>query len=330
MSRGFSIIEFMIAITLGTLLVASAGAIYLSNKTTYRVQEGLARLQESGRYATYILNHEIRMAGYQGCASDEFVNMNNLISSPSYAHIYSDSVKGFEGSNGSFSPSLPTNLSGKPVDGTDVIEIRMAKNTNVQLRDDMNQTNNPLLVYDRLGIQAGEAVMISNCQFGDIFIAGGNTNATAITHTSSNNQSNHLTTAYTSGAHVMRYVYYAYYIKDTGRTNEANQPIYTLVRQDQQGNEEELVDGVQQMQIEYGVDTNQDNTADTFQSASQVNNANNWGNVISIKMNLLLATLENVSPQVVSYEFNGTTYTDRRLRREWQTYITIRNRGLPT
>ena len=181
MSRGFSIIEFMIAITLGTLLVASAGAVYLSNKTTYRVQEGLARLQESGRYATYILNHEIRMAGYQGCASDEFVNMNNLISSPSYAHIYSDSVKGFEGSNGSFSPSLPTNLSGKPVDGTDVIEIRMAKNTNVQLRDDMNQTNNPLLVYDRLGIQAGEAVMISNCQFGDIFIAGGNTNAAAIT-----------------------------------------------------------------------------------------------------------------------------------------------------
>ncbi len=36
----------------------------------------------------------------------------------------------------------------------------------------MNQSNNPILVFNRLGIQAGDVLMITNCRVGDIFIAG--------------------------------------------------------------------------------------------------------------------------------------------------------------
>lgn len=330
--RGFSIVEFMIAITLGALIIATAGSVYISNKSTFRVQDALARLQENARYGVYFLNKDIRMAGYQGCAADTIVEMTNLVNNPSTTLLYDTPIFGYDGSSSSFSPTLPANLTGKAAANNDVVEVRMASNTNVQLKSNMNLTNNPILVYDRLGIAAGEVVMISNCKVGDIFIAGGNTNATSITHTTANNTSNDLSIAYTAGAHVMRYVYYAFYVKDSGRTNSSGQPIYALIRQDLNGNEVELVEGIERMKVSYGIDTDADYTADIYHTAAEVNTANNWDKVISLRINLLFATTENVANTPSAYQFNDTTYTatDRKLRREWQAFITLRNRGLPS
>lgn len=330
--QAFSIVEFMVALTIGVLIIATVGTVFISNKNTSKVESSLSRLQENARFAHYFLNKELRMAGYQGCAGESFVTLNNLVKDPTAVLLYDNPLQGYDGLAGSFSPSLPTNISGKAILDSDVIEIRMASNTNVQLRADMNQTNNPILVYDRLGIAAGEVVMVTNCSVGDIFIAGGNTNATAITHTVTNNTSNHLSAPYIAGAQVMRYVYSAYYVKATGRTNADNQPIYALVRQDLNGNEDEIVEGVEKIRVTYGVDTNNDRTADTYQTATEVTNSNQWDNVISLKINLLLTSIENVANQPQSYSFNGSTVTpsDRQLRREWQTFITLRNRGLPS
>lgn len=330
--QGFSVIEFMVAITLGTLLIASAGAVYLSNKSTYVMQEGLARLQENGRYANFLLSRELRMAGFQGCANQKQIVVTNLVRNVSSMLAYDKPVQGYDGIAASFSPLLPANLTGKPMVGSDIIEVRMASNFSVQLRDDMNQPNNPILVYDRLGIASGDPVMITNCSVGDIFIAGANTNATAITHTVSDNTTNDLTMAYPANSQVMRFLYYAFYVKNTGRVNSVGQPILALVRLDINGNEDEIAEGVERMRVSYGVDTNGDNTVDSYQTATQVNNANNWNNVISIQINLLFATTENVNDKVQPYTFNGvtTTPTDRKLRRQWDTFITLRNRGLPS
>ncbi len=130
----------------------------------------------------------------------------------------------------------------------------------------------------------------------------------------------------------MRYVYYAFYIKNTRRVNSKNQPVYALVRQDLNGNEIEIAEGAEKNEILYGVDTTNDKTADTYQTASQVQAANYWGKVISVQVKILFATPENVVNQAQAYQFNGTTYTptDLKLRRQWNTFITIRNRGLPT
>jgi type IV pilus assembly protein PilW len=332
MSKGFSIVEFMIAIAIGTLLVATVGSIYISNKKTFSIQESLARLQENARVANYILNKDIRMAGFQGCAGESFLTMKNIIRDPSRVLLYDTPISGSDSLASSFSPALPSNIAGKVAIGSDVIELRMATHTGVQLRDDMNRANNPILVYERLGIRAGEVLMVSNCSVGDIFIAGGNTNASSITHTATNNLSNSLSTAYTAGSQISRYIYYSFFVKNTGRTNTENQPIYALVRQDMDGNEVEIIDGIEKMKISYGVDTNEDKTADRYQTATEIEAANNWNKIISVKVNLLFATVENIATEIQLYEFNGAQYTptDRKLRREWETFITIRNRGLPS
>ncbi|KTD49135.1 type IV fimbrial biogenesis PilW-like protein [Legionella quinlivanii] len=329
--QGFSIIEFMIAISLGTLLVASISIVYLSNKTTFVIQDALARLQENGRYADYMLSYDLRMAGYQGCANQRQVKVTNLIKNLSTMLDYDKPLRGYDGAGSTFSPGLPANLQGKSVPGSDVIEIRKASSLGVQLRDDMNRPNNPILVYDRMGITAGTPLMITDCSVGDLFIAGSNSNATAITHSSNQNTSNDLSVAYLRTAQIAIFDYYSYYIKDTGRVNAQNQAILALVRQDRNGNEDEIAEGIEQMRISYGVDTNGDNTVDTYQTAAQVQSGDNWNNVISVQINLLLATVENVADKAMSYSYNGSNLTpgDRKLRREWTIFVTLRNRGLP-
>lgn len=328
--KGFSIVELMISIALGSIIIATVGGIYLSHRTTNNIEIGLARLQENARYANYLLSRELRMAGFLGCSNQNHVDVTNLVSGGPNMADYDIPIKGYDGLSGSFSPSLPTQLSGKPLAGTDVIEIRKASSLGVNLKMDMNLKNNPVLVDDRLGIQAGDIIMITDCMVGDIFKAGSNTNATAITHTVANNISNDLSIAYLSNAQIMRFEYYAFYIKNSGRTNAQGEAIPSLFQMDLNGNEIEIAEGVEQMQVMYGVDTNGDFSADSYQTATQVEAGNNWSNVISMDVHLRFVTPENVNNKAQPYTFMGVTTTpaDRKLRREWDTFVTLRNRGI--
>lgn len=66
---GFTLIELMIAMAIG--LIATIGIVTLFDGTsrTNRLQEGLARLQENGRYAALRLEDDLRMAGALYCST---------------------------------------------------------------------------------------------------------------------------------------------------------------------------------------------------------------------------------------------------------------------
>ena len=67
---GLSIIEFMVAITLGLILLAGITQIFLTNKNTFNITDSLGRLEENGRFAMEILAQNVRMAGYQDPGED--------------------------------------------------------------------------------------------------------------------------------------------------------------------------------------------------------------------------------------------------------------------
>lgn len=66
-SRGFGLIEMMIALTLGLLVVAGTLQIFLSAKSTYQSQSSAAGIQEDARYLLSKMVQEIRMVGMFGC-----------------------------------------------------------------------------------------------------------------------------------------------------------------------------------------------------------------------------------------------------------------------
>jgi type IV pilus assembly protein PilW len=69
--RGMSLIELMVALVLGLLLSAGIVSVFMSASTSNRVQTGLARLQETGRFLVSRMNMDLSMGQAQYCASLE-------------------------------------------------------------------------------------------------------------------------------------------------------------------------------------------------------------------------------------------------------------------
>jgi type IV pilus assembly protein PilW len=66
--RGLSLIELMVAMTLGGFLIFGATQVYVESRQTYAINETTARLQENAAYALNMLEPDIRMANYWGLA----------------------------------------------------------------------------------------------------------------------------------------------------------------------------------------------------------------------------------------------------------------------
>ena len=103
---------------------------------------------------------------------------------------------------------------------------------------------------------------------------------------------------------------------------------------------EELVEGVESMQLLYGVNTDQDVRA-TVDAWLTAGNVFDWDEVIAVRINVLMqSVIEGTVPEPQAYIFNGVTYdgtsgngalpADERVRRIFQTTISLRNRALGT
>jgi len=68
-SRGFSLVELMIAIVLGLLVTDAMVAMFVSVRSASRTTEGVAGLSDSGRYALDTVEQVVRGAGNLACNS---------------------------------------------------------------------------------------------------------------------------------------------------------------------------------------------------------------------------------------------------------------------
>lgn len=69
-ARGLSLIELMVALTIGSLLIIGAVTVYVQSRNTYAVNETMARLQENARYALSMIEPDVRQANYWGLTND--------------------------------------------------------------------------------------------------------------------------------------------------------------------------------------------------------------------------------------------------------------------
>lgn len=68
---GLSLIELMIAMVIGLVLMLGVIQIFAASRAASRLAEGNARAQENGRFAIEFLQRDIRMAGHFGCVNDQ-------------------------------------------------------------------------------------------------------------------------------------------------------------------------------------------------------------------------------------------------------------------
>jgi type IV pilus assembly protein PilW len=62
--KGFTLIELLVAMVVASIVMAAIYSVYRSQTQTYRTQQLVAQMQQNMRAALYLLEREIRMAGY--------------------------------------------------------------------------------------------------------------------------------------------------------------------------------------------------------------------------------------------------------------------------
>lgn len=65
-SRGVTLIELLVAITIGAVLIFGATQVYVDSRNTYEITEASARLQETARYALSVIEPDVRMSNNWG------------------------------------------------------------------------------------------------------------------------------------------------------------------------------------------------------------------------------------------------------------------------
>ncbi|MEO1925574.1 MAG: hypothetical protein ABGY08_06260, partial [Gammaproteobacteria bacterium] len=173
-----SLIELLIAMTIGMLLMLGAITLFSNNKRIYREVNSMGRLQENARFAIELMIKDIRMAGYFGCAA-QFSSTNSVINSTDFAYSL-DAVDGYTGgawgSGSNYTPDgiiantdaiIIRSLSG---DSTDVITTMTPDSTgNVQVTKDMTTDDKDEKLADPSLLFPGEIVVVSDCSNSDLF-----------------------------------------------------------------------------------------------------------------------------------------------------------------
>ena len=95
-----TLVELMIAITLGLLVMGAAIGIFISNRQVYRAAENLNRVQEGGRVAFELMARDIREAAGNPCVNNEpLVNVVTGGTGNWWSDMHvSRALQGFDGS----------------------------------------------------------------------------------------------------------------------------------------------------------------------------------------------------------------------------------------
>ena len=78
-ARGFTLVELLVAVTIGLLLTVLISQVFVSSRRAYATTDDLSRMQENMRYTHDLLGRSIRMASYMSSPSNVPVSFDGLI-----------------------------------------------------------------------------------------------------------------------------------------------------------------------------------------------------------------------------------------------------------
>jgi len=325
--NGLSLIELMVAMVLGLLLMSGVVSIFLSAKQGYVNQDATSQLQENARFALDMMTREIRMAGYGGC-SDAISVANTLDGSAGLADTFSDGLIGYEGdaTNSSFPADLSTATA-----NTDAIIIHTIDSNSSLGVTSHNPNAATIHLSESHSIKTGDILLLvdANCSNMAIFANTGPTNNSNNATTSNHNTGNLSSFSYenctkklkgnfdcsdTSGAQSVAYSQgsslltvdsFAYYLAPSA----FDTAVTSLYRLDIDGTSEEMVEGISDLEIFYGLATGSDIQ---YLKASAIS-AIQWVDVKSVRLILTSNSLTFIDGAPLTKTFTST--------------VKIRNRG---
>ena len=323
--RGLSLIELMISITIGLLILVALSTLFVNQSKARSELDKSNRMIDNGRYALELLSNDLRLAGFYG----EFSPTSGVPAIPaslpnpcstSAADISAAlqlAVQGYDASGPASTISGPpcslvntagSNLSLKP--GSDILVIRRAS------------TATPIV--QGVALSGVHYIQASLCEFDsaqyivDTTPANFTLRIKGCTATS--------TAPYADLRNMLVHVYFV------SPDNKVGDGIPTLKLRQLDPTTHvfvttPLVEGIDYMQLEYGLDTNGDGTADSYAEAPA---ATDWPDVVAVKVNILARNTESTKGHTDTKTYSlGSAGTvspnDNYKRHSYTQYIRLVN-----
>jgi len=330
--RGFTLIELMISLVIGLLLSAAIVKIYADTSQIYRFQGAVSEVQENGRFASAFLRRTARLAGNFGCDASKPISSSTLsvaeatrLEFHSIASPLPQPAQPIGGVDGGGTNSDELILRGSTGGG-----VRLVANPGGPADDLMVESNSGItVVADTFGV-------ISDCDRTEIFKINNVGNAAAGDTIDFDGT---LGATYTTekGARVQEIESIRYCIGPAEAWTAANNlQALRLLRNPRAGQTcardgDELVEGIQNLQVRYGIDTNNDGFANRYITAPAAGSTD-LANVKTLRVELVVRSLANrITRTPVPYTLEGNVIPlaadDLHLYKVMTSTITLRNKG---
>ena len=256
--RGLSLVELMVALVISSILMG--GVIYVFNlsKRTYTLQTALAELHDNARFVMDEFTREVRMAGYFGCSGNPPVG----VGAPFKSAVGDNDV--------SVGAGFP------PTDTLIMTSFTEQLNVKIDGQFDLTETKIPLLpgsIFPTID----EKIIVSNCRHSHYYKVTG------------------LPTVANPEITITPGFLYNYF-PPVEVFRKATSTTYKVLHQGKDFDlfkcendvcdpNEPFVEGVQSMQIRYGIDTDDDFIPNRYVTVPT------GGNVASIRITLLMRTV---------------------------------------
>ena len=304
---GLSLIELMIAITIALFLLIGLVSVFATSNQTYLDLGKASQQIENGRFAVQILTDDIGQAGFYGryavtpaaiayppdpCVNNNAATLKTALYFP---------VQGYNNAH----PGAPLTAClplANYLAGTDILVVRRI-DSNVSAGEGAPAPNpTPANSIIAGALQANYFYLQANADSTATPVLGVGTGVAATdqaTFPLKNKDS-------TSYAPVRRYHLHVYFIAPcsvpadgtsvcTGGGDDNGRPIPTLKRIELTSNGVmsviPLVEGIENLQFDYGVDSDKDSVPDAAASQDP-GSAANWSNVVTVRISVLARNLE--------------------------------------
>jgi type IV pilus assembly protein PilW len=335
LNRGFTLVELMVAMVITLILLAGIGQIFLSSKKSFNIQDSLSRMQENGRYAMETVAQDVRRTGFWGGNADVTtirdytpggISNNNKVaiedgtcSDKNWARKLSEKLPddklvpqrifGIDGVDWSGYTCLPPDTMPKG----DILVLRYAAPWKVGGVTTPGYQNDPTL-YLRSSLFKGSLFQGSDEATTPTIVGSAVRTAELVAHG------------------------YFIYAPSTPKTSTSDKcptagnvpSLYRMSLVNGALKSEEIAHGVDDFQIQYGVDTNNDNSIDSFIDAPNPGDAN-WANVIATRIWLLVRAecpetgYTNDTPYPMPDPLGKMPYNDSYRRQLYTTTVQMRN-----
>jgi type IV pilus assembly protein PilW len=314
--RGLSLIELLVAIAVGVVLAFAAMNLFLFSKLSYLQDEEMARLQENGRYALRYLSHELAMAGHLGTLLPGEIAAADAAGSACFNHLmdtampleHIDNVTA-SGAPAAAGAGLPGDclVAGKHIAGSDIVLSRRTLDRPVMYGSERLGVVEAQAIYLGISSRGAEPAVSSRLE------RGGDSLGAAV--------------------ELWEYAPQVLFLRNYSLTVGDGIPALCRKRlarsSDRMAPTQCLVEGIENLQLEFGIDVDGDLRADHYTAAPTPAQLQ-WA--VTARIYLLVRSVHPIAGYVDKHSYAlgrrvVAAANDSFYRRAMQTTVMLRNAG---